>query len=78
MSTGRSVDFMVKSTKKCERCELQSPIDEEGCVHCQYLNAEELVDFKNKLNKNKLVRSSLGTKFIIAALVLFSLLFFIS
>ncbi|MGV2874026.1 hypothetical protein [Colwellia sp. E150_009] len=78
MTAGRSVDFMVKSTKKCARCELQHPIDEEDCMHCGHLNSEELVNFKRELAKNKETRGSLGTKFVIAALVLFSLLFFIS
>ena len=71
---GRGDEFMIKNTKKCSRCGLKFPSTDEDCVHCHHLNDKEFSDFKEQLSRSHSVRSSLGIKLFISALIIFILL----
>ena len=60
----------LKPTKKCDRCGLRYPKDEERCSHCSELNARELDELLHRLKEEAGANSNLGTKFLLVSVVL--------
>jgi len=64
-----------KPTKKCDRCGLYYPKDEQKCIHCGDLSNNELQQFLEKIENEKISSKNLGMLFFyIAILMIFGML----
>jgi hypothetical protein len=65
----------TKPLKVCPRCKLQTPEEQSDCIHCTGLSETQLQslieEHQNQLEGN----AKLGRVFLLAAAVLFALLF---
>ncbi len=59
-----------KPTKKCNRCGLRYTIDNEECPHCSGLSDGEVKNLKQRFILEQIANSRLGTKMLLAAIVL--------
>lgn len=63
-----------KPTKKCKRCGLRYTVDKEECPHCSGLSDGEVKNLKQRFILEQIANSRLGTKMLLAAIVLLMLL----
>ena len=59
-----------KPTKKCERCNLYYPEDEDKCIHCGEFSNSELEQFIARLEEEKTSSKNLGTLFFYIAILI--------
>lgn len=63
-----------KPTKKCERCGLRYPEEDEVCIHCGKLDDSELLQLKESIEEEHKAHFYLGRKFYAVALMVFVML----
>lgn len=67
-----------KPTKKCSRCGLRFTVNKEECPHCSGLSDSEVRNLKRRFTLEQLANSRLGTKMLLAAIVLLPFLILIT
>lgn len=60
----------INNTKKCNRCSLQYPIEEEVCTHCKDLTDQQVKELLSKLQEEHKGNSNLGKFFIYVTVLL--------
>jgi uncharacterized membrane protein YvbJ len=59
-----------KPTKRCDRCDLHYPEDEEKCIHCGDISDNELLQFLEKIEDEKISARNLGSLFFYIAILI--------
>ena len=80
IGAGLRLAFMSrqKPTKKCERCGLLYPEDEEICSHCGELNGLELQMFLERIAEERQSTVNLGKLFFYIAMLLIAGMFILN
>jgi len=60
----------LKLTKKCNRCGLLYPKDEEQCSHCSNLSDQEVLELKDNFKNEQAGNNNLGKLLFIAIILL--------
>ncbi len=61
--------FLMTFSKKCERCGLRYPEDEETCSHCRNMSDGEVVKLKDEHQK-QLSRVKLKAPYLLSVILL--------
>lgn len=72
---GARAALKQRPTKRCERCGLRYPKDEDRCTHCKNVSDSELAAFKEQIEAQRESGGRLGAIFLVMALALGVLLF---
>jgi len=57
------VPIPIRYSKKCERCGLRYPSDEEHCEHCFNLSDKEVDELKSRIREEQKSNMNLGRLF---------------
>ena len=61
--------FLAKKTKRCERCDLRYPANEDACTHCGELSDDELTQLRMRESSQRAAYSRLGVIMLVMALL---------
>ena len=64
------VPVPIRYSKKCDRCGLRYPIEEENCVHCFKLSDKEVGELKLKIDEEQISNKNLGHLFFYICILL--------
>jgi hypothetical protein len=79
MSFGIAGSYIRKPTRRCSRCGLKHPKEDEHCIHCFHLKSDvELKKFKEAIKNEMNSSSKVGFIFLFIALGLSGLLALLS
>lgn len=67
---GARAALKQKPTKRCDRCGLRYPKDEDKCTHCKDVSDSELAAFKEEIEAQRESGARLGFIFLVIALAL--------
>ena len=59
-----------KPTRKCERCGLRYPVDQDACPHCTGLSESQLDALKARIARRHVANGRLGRGFLLGAVAI--------